>query len=298
MSERHEPDDGGAGTDDEGAKPDDEGIEPHDEATVDERATSTDGVEADDPAESVFERDDHTCVRCEEEGDEDIELSLYPVTGGEPEEQPSEALVTVCASCRGRLDGTPPAWLARSSADLAGSVLEALREVTSSQGEAVATVADFAAVATLGIEPDDPEARSNYLTGRREAHLAVAFTDRSLEAAAELDIDGEPATGFADVRELAASLQEDLHQVLEWAETAVAAADQCPACLESIETSERCGSCGYVIPETTTWRDDDGSFSFVSLYGAVNERLQNASGTTTRLTGETARLAGLVANDR
>lgn len=260
--------------------------------------------------EAVFERDAYTCVRCGEAADgangrED--LSVFPLAAGENEPDsredgpnPRETLVTVCGPCRNRLEANPPTWLVRWSGEPAGSLLQALREVTSSQGAAVAAVADFAAVATGGAGGDDPDDRSNYLAGRREARIAVAFTDRSLRAAAELDpedadddsaVVGDAVDALSDVLALAESLQLTLREVLELAETAVAAADRCPVCLAPIEATERCDECGSPRPETAQWEDDEGTVAFGSLYGAVNDRLKRASETTARLTEETSELA-------
>lgn len=242
---------------------------------------------------AVFDRDAHTCQRCGERygPQRRTELWAYSLAAAERDDPPDETLVTVCEACRDRLEGVRPAWL-RTEAPVGERVVGLLREVTSVQGAAVGDVADVAASASRGV--DDSDGRATYTARRRAARLALAFVDRCLEAAVELDdseLDDDAADALADVCELAGDLQADLRRVLELSDVAVAASGRCHACLEPVDASNRCGACASPILSTDEWSADDGTVTVGPLYGAVNDRLQDASRTTERLAARSTRLA-------
>ena len=257
----------------------------------------------------AFERDDHTCLRCESQGEES-DLVGYHVLDGvaasadyEPEtasgdQQPlAESLATICADCHDLLEGAPPAWYRRLERDPAGGVLGMLRTVTTEQGSAVARVADFAAAATGGVDADEPDDRRRYLDDWRGVRVELAAVDRQLAAVEAVDASALPDAAeqaLDPVRTLTSDLQAHLESVLHLAETAIAADGRCHACLGELDGSSRCPACATAVRETSEWETDDGSVALAELYGAVNERLGRASATTGQLTDRTGELAELL----
>ena len=280
------------------------------------------------PDERVaFERDDHTCLRCDRHG-EASELVGYHVLDGvaasadhepgtassdhQPEtasgdryprpasgdHQPrTESLATICADCHDLLEGAPPAWYRRLERDPVGAIFGMLRTVTTEQGSAVARVADFAAAATGGVDADEPADRRRYLDDWRGVRVELAAVDRQLAALEAVDATPLPDAAkqaLDPVRTLASELQAHLETVLHLAETAIAAEGRCHACLGGLDGGTRCPACATAVRETGQWEDDDGTVTLAELYGAVNERLGRASATTGQLTDRTGELAELL----
>ena len=251
---------------------------------------------------TVFERDGYACVPCEAEGDGPADLDVYRIDDDGDAPANRELLASVCERCHGTLRGDPPGWRRRLGTDPADGLLALLREVTTTQGSAVADVADFAATATGGVDADDEAARRRYLDDRRRVRLALAVVDRHLAGAGAetVDLGDDVALAFDAVRDEARTLQDLLVEVVVLAETAVAAAGRCHACLEPVVGDpgsgglDRCDACGTAVREASEWTADDGEVSLAALYGTVNDRLQEASATTEVLTKRTGQLAELL----
>ena len=256
---------------------------------------------------TVFDRDAHTCRRCETVGDADDPTALrtYPV-GEVPLEGPvhESALVTVCIDCFETLktssDSATPSNGAPSSAQRAP--FELVRETTRTQGETIADAASFASLATslptrladADVDADAAdETAVEYRTGRRDVLLALDVADGHLERLAAID----PAAFDADVRpalatfsETATDLQSTLRGVVELAETVAAAVGRCHGCFAPLE-DDSCERCGLELRGTADWRNDDDRLAFDRLFSAINDGLQDASTTTETLTDRTTTVA-------
>ncbi|QSW97791.1 HNH endonuclease [Haloterrigena alkaliphila] len=253
---------------------------------------------------AVFERDDHTCRRCETAGDaaDPTALRTYPV-GAVPLEGAvhESALVTVCTDCfelvRSDSGGAVSGPTARDD------LFQLVRATTRLQGGAISDVASFASLATslpttleeadAGAEPTADETAANYCDTRRGVLLALDVVDARLErlaAVEETAFDADVHSSLAAVVETAGDLQSSLREVVILAETVPAGLDRCYGCFDELEDGT-CPTCGLEARETADWRSGDGRLAFERLFSAINDGLQAASGTTETLTDRTMTLA-------
>ncbi|WP_117365937.1 HNH endonuclease [Natrarchaeobaculum sulfurireducens] len=253
---------------------------------------------------AVFERDDDTCRRCGTTADEDpAGLCLYPVGGVPIDGDVHESgLVTVCTSCFGSLHVEP----------ISGTVLEPaplfdlVRKTTEREGVTVSAVAAFASLTTGLPEavdadasglPAESEAAAEYRQARREVLLAIDSVDAGLEQLHAVDADAlEPTVGdaLAGFTGTATKLQSELRGIVALGESIVVGLERCQGCFEPVPGGDRdrCSTCGLETRDIDDWcRPADDTVAFESLYEAINETLQTASGTTEALTDRTTIVA-------
>ena len=253
---------------------------------------------------AVFERDDDTCRRCGTTADEDpAGLRLYPVgdvpLDGEVHES---ALVTVCTSCFASLHIETASRTVLEPAPL----FDLVRKTTEREGVTVSAVAAFASLTTGLPEAADADASSlaaesetaaEYRQARREVLLAIDSVDAGLEQLHAVDADAlEPTVGDALVEftETATKLQSALRGIVALGESIVVGLERCQGCFEPVPDGDRdrCSTCDLEPRDVDDWRRPaDDTVAFESLYKAVNETLQTASGTTEALTDRTTTVA-------
>ena len=250
---------------------------------------------------AVLERDDHTCRRCGTTADEDpAGLRLSPV-GAVPLEGAvhESALVTVCTPCFESLRTEPTAGELGEPAAL----FDLVRKTTEREGVTVSAVAAFASLTTglpgaveadaSTLEPDSTAA-AEYRQARREVLLAIDSVDAGLEHLHAADADGlEPAVADAlsQFTGTATKLQSELRGIVALGESIVVGLERCQGCFEPLADEDRCPTCGLERRAIGDWRLEDGDVAFESLYEAINETLQTASGTTEALTERTTTVA-------
>lgn len=252
--------------------------------------------------EAVFDRDARTCRHCGTAGDDAEALRAYPVGDVPLEGEVHEsALVTVCADCYGRVTNSASVTLTDAE-----DLFHRVRETTRIQGETISDVASFASVATslpgdleAALEDGETDAAieesiAEYRRHRRDVLLAIAVVDARLERLAALEdrID-EPAVEDAleAFCETATELQSGLREVVALGETVATGLERCHGCFDALESGSTCDTCGLAARETADWETDDGTLAFDRLFGAINDRLQDASATTEALTDRTTTLA-------
>jgi hypothetical protein len=133
---------------------------------------------------------------------------------------------------------------------------------------------------------------SEYCRTRRDVRLALTIADARIEAVAALEpaVGAEAEPSVAAFADAATDLQSTLRDVVELGETVATALERCHGCFGPLE-GDACERCGLAARETTDWRGENGQFAFDRLFAAINERLQEASGTTETLTDRTTTLA-------
>jgi len=251
---------------------------------------------------AVFDRDARRCRHCGTAGDDAEALRASPVGDVPLEGEVHEsALVTVCADCFGTLSDPPP----DASVD-ADDLFHRIRETTRMQGETISDVASFASVATslpetleAALEDGETDAAveesiAEYRRHRRDVLLAIDVVDARLEQLAAVeDAAGDPdvETSLAAFSETATELQSGLREVVALSETVPAGLERCHGCFDALESGSTCDTCGLAARETADWETDDGDLAFERLFGAINDRLQDASATTETLTDRTTTLA-------
>lgn len=281
--------------------------------------------------DAVFDRDDHTCRRCGTTADEDPEgLRCCSVGDAPPDGRVHESsLVTVCSPCFDSLRTEPDGPVVPPSDDLFALV----RTTTEREGVTVSAVAAFASLTTglpdeLESADADPTATADlaaeYRRARREVLLAIESVDAALDRLRAVDADALEPTVADAVDEFAGTatkLQSELRGIVALGETVVAGLDRCRGCFEPVASAgeagdeddgtdagvgadddapssdDVCETCGLERRDVDAWRGDDGDVAFEQLYGAVNETLQTASGTTEALTDRTTAVAERLRGD-
>ncbi|ARS88328.1 HNH endonuclease [Natrarchaeobaculum aegyptiacum] len=261
---------------------------------------------------AVLERDEHTCRRCGTTVDEDpAGLRLYPV-GDVPREGAihQSALVTVCTSCFGALRAEP-----QDGGYDDATLFDLVRKATEREGVTVTAVAAFASLTTglpdaleeSGAEneaaPASPadiaDIAAEYRQARREVLLAIDSVDATLEHLHAVDSDALEADLADALREFTGTttkLQSELRGIVALGETVVAGLERCPGCFDPLVPGNHiCAVCGLERVDVDDWTTTDEAgervVQFEALYGAINQTLQTASGTTEALTERTAIVA-------
>ncbi|GAB3667498.1 hypothetical protein GCM10028856_10950 [Halopiger thermotolerans] len=260
----------------------------------------------------MLERDDRTCRRCGDDGDEPSALRLYPV-GDVPLEGAvhESALVTVCSSCFAALQNPIPAESIRPDDE---TLFGLARETTQRQGVTVSAVASFASLATslhgeLGAgdrdadsdaadgdpEAERDEAASEYVTARREVLLAIDSVPSRLERLSAVEraaIRDDLVAPLESLVDAATRLQTELEEIVASAETVAASLDRCHGCLEPLaDDADRCPTCDLERRDEREWVREDGTVAFEALFTEINGTLQDAAETTEALTDSAATLA-------
>lgn len=275
-------------------------------------------TDADDPrGRRAFERDGFACRCCGTDGGPDAASTLRPYPIGDPPDTDAatepradheSAIATLCAGCYDRLADPTPIPDAGST-DPTGEVFRAVRTLTKRQGAVIGDVAAFASDATALPERLDSGEPTTYAVDRRDAYVALddldariagldggdrnpddrRTDDRRTDDRPALEADAADALG--EFLEAARRLQETLREVIVLVETVASALGRCRCCFDPLDGADRCGTCDAGRRADDEWRTDDGSVRFDALFGAINETLRGASGTTEELTDRTTRLA-------
>lgn len=265
-------------------------------------------TDADDPrGRRAFERDGFACRCCGADGGPDAAPTRrpYPIGGppdpeaaAEPRTDHENAIATLCTECYDRLADPTPIPDAGST-DPTGEVFRAVRTLTKRQGAVIGDVAAFASDATALPERLDSGESTTYAADRRDAYVALDDLDARIAGLEGGDrnpddrptLEADAADALGEFLEAARRLQETLREVIVLVETVASALGRCRCCFDPLDGADRCETCGAGRRADGEWRAADGAVRFDALFGAINETLRGASGTTEELTDRTTRLA-------